>query len=86
MKAKSVRSIAALVGVAIGLHASAYAGPGAQPETQKSEVREKKSATVAFGGTVRTRNAPATEKASAKPGPKLTRISGPRGDHFIYRW
>lgn len=86
MKTKSIRSLAALVGVAISLHASAFAGPGAQPETQKSEVRVKKSPTVAFGGTVGTRNAPAAEKAIEKPGPKLTRISGPHGDHFIYRW
>jgi hypothetical protein len=84
MKTKSNHSVAAaLLGVSVILHVSANAGPDPQPEYQSPKVSERKNANVTH---VQGRKAPANGKAVVKSGPKLTRVSGPRGDHFIYRW
>jgi hypothetical protein len=81
MKTQSIKSIAALFGVAVILNASALAGPGPQLPAPTRKVSEPKKAavTVAMTGTARdSRKADTSE-------PRLFQVSGPRGETYTFR-
>jgi hypothetical protein len=82
MKTTSIKSMAALFGLAIALNANSFAGPGPQlPQPSRKVGEPKKSiVTVALTGTPHE-----SRSKSAIAEPKLTQVSGPHGVTFVYR-
>ncbi len=82
MKTNSINSIATLLGMAVLLDTSALAGPGPQTPLTVHQPSQQPTATIALEvNSVSIKPAPVAEGS-----PKLDRIDGPRGSHFIYRW
>lgn len=81
MKTKSLKHLATLLGVAVLINASAFAGPGPQPQFQPRKVSDRK--VVVVPSEVRTSRG--DSKAIIQPAASLTYISGPHGGVFAYR-
>jgi hypothetical protein len=90
MKTKSITSLAALLGVAVILNASALAGPDPQLMTflqnlhkERNAGSEKSVPTIALAGH---RKAPKTAKPATKAASTVSVVPGPHGDNrHIYR-
>ena len=81
MKAKSIASVATLVGVAAALNFTALAGPGPQSQVQPRKVSERQEAVAAKG----VRKNPNLVKTETKPERSLFYVSGPKGGTFAFR-
>lgn len=82
MKLKSIHSITALLAFAFSLPIDAFAHSHWQPESLTRKVARKTKVAAPYIAELKT---PSTSAGVVKPRPKLTTVSGPRGDHYGYR-
>ena len=79
MKTKSIKSVAALLGVGVALNLSVLAGPGPESEP-RIQMGSSGKAVIAE----QVRNTSSAAKSVKKQSPKLVRITGPRWSTFGY--
>ena len=82
MKPKSIHFIPAVLVAAVILHAGALAGPGPQTEFLTQKIAIKKRVALSC---IAELNGSRTATAVMKTCPRLTTVSGPHGDYYIFR-
>ncbi len=85
MKTKSIKSIAALIGVTLAFNARVLAGPGPQTPTQPHKVSELQKVAVASGQPQRAQKTSHDGKTAVNARPSYFYVSGPHGVTYAFR-